>query len=161
MQHNAVNNTNNMPVVVLSSVTVPNYLDTTDIITRHNSKLSHVPNSRMSSILSVGIKDYITHILADKNPNIFVTNETQINAPTYQLIVNISRLDIQKNNDKTGNITLEADWSLVPTDDQQPIQKQKGIFTATGSIATASDIIKLEQTILMQLTNHINLRKLH
>ncbi|MDI2091092.1 PqiC family protein [Commensalibacter oyaizuii] len=150
------NYTNSAPVIYVSQVTVPDYLNTTDIITRTQSTLNHSPNGRMSSILSIGATEFITHVLADKNPNLFITNQTQIEPPTYQLMINISRFDVQEDASKTGHITLEANWSIVPKNENQSIQKQRATFTAQSKLYNDSDIIELEQNALTQLSTAIN-----
>lgn len=144
------------PTIIITPITIPDYLDTTDIVTRENSSLHHSVNGRMSSVLSVAITDYVTHLLSVKNPTLFITNQRQVGMPTSQILINISHLDVQNLGNQNGSAILEADWSIIPRNEHLPINKQKGTFFASGSIASDSDVIKIEQALLIQLVNQIN-----
>lgn len=144
------------PTIIITPITIPDYLDTTDIVTRENSSLHHSVNGRMSSVLSVAITDYVTHLLSVKNPTLFITNQRQVGMPTSQILINISHLDVQNLGNQNGSAILEADWSIIPRNEHLPINKQKGTFFASGSIASDSDVIKIEEALLIQLVNQIN-----
>lgn len=149
------------PTIIITPITIPDYLDTTDIVTRENSSLHHSVNGRMSSVLSVAITDYVTHLLSVKNPTLFITNQRQVGMPTSQILINISHLDVQNLGNQNGSAILEADWSIIPRNEHLPINKQKGTFFASGSIASDSDVIKIEQALLIQLVNQISKNPLY
>lgn len=149
------------PTIIITPITVPDYLDTTDIVTRENSSLHHSVNGRMSSVLSVAVTDYVTHLLSIKNPTLFITNQRQVGMPTSQILINISHLDVQNLGNQNGSAILEADWSIIPRNEHLPINKQKGTFFASGSIASDSDVIKIEEALLIQLVNQINKNPLY
>lgn len=149
------------PTIIITPITVPDYLDTTDIVTRENSSLHHSVNGRMSSVLSVAVTDYVTHLLSIKNPTLFITNQRQVGMPTSQILINISHLDVQNLGNQNGSAILEADWSIIPRNEHLPINKQKGTFFASGSIASDSDVIKIEQALLIQLVNQISKNPLY
>lgn len=149
------------PTIIITPITVPDYLDTTDIVTRENSSLHHSVNGRMSSVLSVAVTDYVTHLLSIKNPTLFITNQRQVGMPTSQILINISHLDVQNLGNQNGSAILEADWSIIPRNEHLPINKQKGTFFASGSIASDSDVIKIEQALLIKLVNQISKNPLY
>ncbi|MUG09914.1 PqiC family protein [Commensalibacter melissae] len=149
------------PTIIITPITVPDYLDTTDIVTRENSSLHHSVNGRMSSVLSVAVTDYVTHLLSVKNPTLFITNQRQVGMPTSQILINISHLDVQNLGNQNGSAILEADWSIIPRNEHLPINKQKGTFFASGSIASDSDVIKIEQALLIKLVNQISKNPLY
>lgn len=149
------------PTIIITPITIPDYLDTTDIVTRENSSLHHSVNGRMSSVLSVAITDYVTHLLSVKNPTLFITNQRQVGMPTSQILINISHLDVQNLGNQNGSAILEADWSIIPRNEHLPINKQKGTFFASGSIASDSDVIKIEEALLIQLVNQISKNPLY
>ncbi len=149
------------PTIIITPITVPDYLDTTDIVTRENSSLHHSVNGRMSSVLSIAVTDYVTHLLSVKNPTLFITNQRQVGMPTSQILINISHLDVQNLGNQNGSAILEADWSIIPRNEHLPINKQKGTFFASGSIASDSDVIKIEQALLIKLVNQISKNPLY
>ena len=115
----------------------------------------------MSSVLSVAVTDYVTHLLSIKNPTLFITNQRQVGMPTSQILINISHLDVQNLGNQNGSAILEADWSIIPRNEHLPINKQKGTFFASGSIASDSDVIKIEQALSIQLVNQISKNPLY
>lgn len=149
-------NSNNAPVIYISRVTVPDYLNTADITTRNGNSLNHSVNGRMSSILSIGATGLITNLLTDKNPNLWITDQAPVSPPNYQVRINIRRFDLEAQADKAGTLTLEASWSIIPQDTNAPVQKQRTNFVVQGSTQTDSDVVKLEQNALMQLSDNIN-----
>lgn len=149
-------NSNNAPVIYISRVTVPDYLNTADITTRNGNSLNHSVNGRMSSILSIGATGFITNLLTDKNPNLWITDQAPVSPPNYQIRISIRRFDLEAQSNKTGTLTLEASWSIIPQNEKNPVTKQRTNFVKQGSIQTDSDIVKLEQNALMQLSDNIN-----
>lgn len=148
------------PFILVTRVTVPDYLDTADIIIRRGAALNRSQNGRMSSVLSVGATELVTHYLAMQRPDALVTNQNQLMLPQYQIIINISRFDLNETSAGMGVATLEANWSIVPENEKNPIENQKGLFTKNGSIKNDSDIIKLQQDALIELAKHIDIRNL-
>lgn len=149
-------NSNNAPVIYISRVTVPDYLNTADITTRNGNSLNHSVNGRMSSILSIGATGFITNLLTDKNPNLWITDQAPVSPPNYQIRISIRRFDLEAQSNKTGTLTLEASWSIIPQNEKNPVTKQRTNFVKQGSIQTDSDVVKLEQNALMQLSDDIN-----
>lgn len=149
-------NANNATVIYISRVIVPDYLNTADITTRNGTALNHSANGRMSSILSIGATGLITNFLTDQNPNLWITDQAPVSPPKYQLRINIRRFDLQTQPDKSGQLTLEASWSIIPQDTNTPIQKQRTSFVVQGPIETDNDIVKLQQKALTQLSGNIN-----
>ena len=138
-------------VIEIRRVTVPDYLDTQDILVRDGSTLQRSAHGRWATRLSLGVTRYLTGLLAARHRDALVTDQPQIETPDARIFVTISTLDVTS----AGVATLEADWTLVPRDPARPTRRQRGRFVAKGSVATDQDVVDLMQAVLTQLTDAI------
>ncbi|KXV44048.1 PqiC family protein [Gluconobacter roseus] len=139
------------PVLDVSHVTLPDYLDNQDILTRHGDQLDRSPNGRWGSRLSQGVTDLLAAHLGRDWSSYIVTTQPLAETPALRLAVNISRLDLDSN----GQGSLEADWAIIPSDEHQPVLRSRGSFTAQGSIATDASKVVLTRALVEQLAARI------
>jgi uncharacterized lipoprotein YmbA len=143
-------------VIEIARVTLPDYLDTQDILVRNGNTLERSHQGRWASRLSLGITDLLTARLAQRRPDALVTDQPQTQAPSYRILINISRLDVTVG----GVATLEADWLIVPRDPAMPTRRNRAQFSATGPVATDQDVVALEEGVLDRLANAIDVTRL-
>ncbi|PPQ29945.1 PqiC family protein [Rhodopila globiformis] len=142
------------PVVIeIPRVTVPEELDNTDIVYRTGDVLHRSEKGRWTSRLSVAITARLAARLAARRPDALVTDRAQAEAPTYRLLVNIDRLDVTA----AGTATLEADWTIVPHDEKQPIRRDRARFEATGPVAKDQEVVALVGGLVDRLAGAIDL----
>lgn len=139
-------------VVAVARVTVPDELDTQDIVVRDGSVLNRSRLGRWASRLSLGVTDRLTQRLARLRPHVLITDRPLTETPSDRLLVNISRLDVTT----TGVATLDADWLIVPRDPATSTQRDRAHFTATGPVASDQDVVNLVETLLDRLSGAIN-----
>ncbi|GBQ30394.1 outer membrane lipoprotein [Gluconacetobacter sacchari DSM 12717] len=139
------------PVVTVSRVTLPDYLDGQDMIVRDGNRIERSAAARWASRLSLGATDLITARLAQGRTDLFVTDQPQVLPATWRLAVNISRLDIARD----GTASLAADWSIIPHDERQPLLHQRATLTRQGPAATDEQVAALTQAILDDLAERI------
>ena len=108
-------------VIEIRRVSVPDYLDTQDILVRDGSTLQRSAHGRWATRLSLGVTRYLTGLLAARHLGALVTDQAQIETPDARISVTISTLDITS----AGVATLEADWTLVPRDPARPTRRQR------------------------------------
>ncbi|HEY1412954.1 MAG TPA: PqiC family protein, partial [Rhodopila sp.] len=117
-------------VIAVSRVTIPDELDTEDMLIRDGNTLRRSQRGRWASRLSLGITDRLTERLAARYPRALVTDRPLTETPSERILVNIGRLDVT-----TGGVaTLDADWMVVPRDAAAPARRQRGHFSATGPV---------------------------
>jgi uncharacterized protein len=143
-------------VIEVRRVTLPDYLDTQDILVRHGNTLERSARGRWASRLSLGVTDLLTGRLARRRPDALVTDQPQTEAPSYRILINISRLDVTAD----GAATLEADWQIVPRDPAMPTRRDRAGFSVAGPVATDQDVVTLEETVLDRLAGAINITSL-
>jgi uncharacterized lipoprotein YmbA len=136
------------PVVIeVRRVAIPDYLDTQDILVRDGNTLVRSTQGRWATRVSMGVTAYLTGALQQRRPDALVTDQTQVDPPTYRLFVTIGTLDITKD----GMATLDADWTITPRNPALPVRRARGHFTSTGPVATDQDVVALMLAVLRQL----------
>jgi uncharacterized protein len=138
-------------VVEIRRAAVPDFLDNQDILVRRGSTLVRSSQGRWASRLSLGATHFVTGQLAQRRPDILITDQPQIEPPDYQVFLTISTLDVTAG----GTATMEADWLIVPRNTAQPSQRKRGAFTVTGSTATDQGVVSLNTALFQQLADAI------
>ena len=152
-----------MPTVIeLTRVTLPDYLDTQDILVRRGSVLDSSHTGRWASRLSLGSTELLAARLSQARPDALVTDQPQTSTPTYRLVVNISRLDIAAGpaSSPTGTGTLEADWLIVPRDAARPTLRDRVRLAVAGPVGSDQDVVSLETMLLSRLADAIDIARL-
>jgi len=134
-------------VIAVARVTIPDELDTEDIVVRDGSTLQRSHLGRWASRLSLGITDRLTARLAERQRNALVTDRPLTETPSYRVLVNIARLDVSAG----GVVALDADWQILPSDPAMPTVRDRGHFEASGPVATDQNVVTLVGGVLDRL----------
>jgi uncharacterized lipoprotein YmbA len=140
-------------VIAVARVTVPDQLDTEDIVVRDGSTLRRSRLGRWASRLSLGITDRLTERLAAQRPDALVTDRPLTQTPTERILINISRLDVTA----AGTAVLDADWLIVPRDPAEPTRRDRGQFSVTGPLGTDQDVVTLVGLVVDKLAGAIRI----
>ncbi len=148
-------------VIAVARVTLPDYLDTQDILVRRGNALESSHRGRWASRLSLGATELLTGRLAQSRPDALVTDQPQTTAPSYRLLINISRLDVAIEGGATnGRATLEADWLIVPRDPAVATLRDRTRVSVTGPIGTDQGVVAMETDVLNRLAGIIDVKGL-
>lgn len=148
-------------VIAVSRVSLPDYLDTQDILVRRGNALEASHLGRWASRLSLGVTELLTARLARSRPDALVTDQPQGGVPSYRLLINVSRLDVAADGGATeGSAALEADWAIVSHDPAVATLRDRVRLVATGPIGTDQDVVALEAKLLGQLAGAIDITRL-
>ena len=143
-------------VIEMRRASVPDNLDSQDILVRNGSTLVRSTRGRWASRLSLSVTTYLTARLAQRLPAALVTDQPQIDPPDYRIFVTISRLDVTA----AGVATLDADWLVVPRNPARPTWRRRGRFSSTGPVANDQDVVALYRAVVSQLAGAIDVAKL-
>ncbi len=143
-------------VIEVRRVSVPDNLDSQDIVVRDGSTLVRSTRGRWASRLSLGVTSYLTARLAQRRPDALVTDQPQIDPPNYRIFVTISALNVTVN----GVATLDADWLVVPRNPAQDAWRGRGRFTSTSTAATDQEVVALYAAVVSQLAGAIDVARL-
>jgi len=147
-------------VIEVARVTLPDYLDTQDLMVRRGSALDTSHTGRWASRRSLGATELLAARLALTRPDALVTDQPQTTAPSYRLLVNVSRFDIAAEPAGAGRATLEADWQIVPRDAARPTLRSRTSLDAAGPVGSDQDIVALETALLSRLADAIDITRL-
>jgi uncharacterized protein len=140
-------------VIAVGRVTIPDELDTEDIVVRDGSTLRRSSAGRWGSRLSIGITDRLTERLAQRYKNAVVTARPLTETPSERVLVNIARLDVAS----SGTATIDADWVVVPREPGRPVRRERVQISVAGPVATDQDVVTLFGTAVDKLAAAINL----
>jgi uncharacterized protein len=139
------------PVIEISRVSLPEYLDSRDLIVRQGDILERSRTGRWASRLSIAVTDLLTQQLTMRMPAAWVTDEPQARTPDYRLIVHIDRLDITS----SGTGVVEADWEIVPRDASGEVSRYRSRFSMDGAVGTDEAVVHFERRLLDRLASEI------
>ncbi|SEH25923.1 PqiC family protein [Magnetospirillum fulvum] len=118
--------------IELKKVTVPDYLDSTDILRRIGPhELTPSPSGRWGERLSLGLTDALTAAVSRQLPNRMVTNHP-IAAPLWRIAVDVERIDIHDT-----ICVLSARWSITGQENAKKSSWEHATFSE--SAATMDD----------------------
>jgi len=120
------------PVFALDTVTVPDYLDSTDIVRQAGSNEVRVSSSsQWGERLSVGLTRALVSALSRRLPNVVIERRTDDEAP-WRILVDIQHFDIGTN----GECTLSARWHIISANGMTASVGEDGTFTEPGGGST-------------------------
>jgi uncharacterized lipoprotein YmbA len=113
-----------LPHIELKTVTVPDYLDTTEIIRRTASnEVVASPTGQWGERLSAGVRHALSADLARRLPNMVIESR-ETSQPHRRLLVDVERFEIAQD----GRCTLTARWRTTASSGKSDSESQRGTF---------------------------------
>jgi uncharacterized lipoprotein YmbA len=141
-------------VIEVARVSIPDTIDSEDILVRDGATLHRSSKGRWASRLSIGITDLVTSRLAAKLPDTLVTDQPQAGPVSARLMINISRLDVSS----SGAAMLSADWTIVPADPATPLRRDRTSVREQGAVTNDQDVVALIRDLVGKLSDAITVR---
>lgn len=141
------------PVIEVDPLTLPDYLDTVDILLRKGNVLERSSGARWASRLSILATGLLTSQLATRAPDALVTDQWKGTAPDYRILVQVTSLDVTS----AGVASLNAYWQIIPRDRQLQIVRDRTQIRVTGPVATDQEVVDLETELFERLAGAIQL----
>jgi len=126
------------PRVQLQTVAVPDYMDTTDILTRTGqNEIKASSTGQWGERLSQGVTHALATGLASRLPHDFVTLDPSHGKLDRQVMVRVDALDVEPD----GHCVVDATWTVFWNDGRTVVVEGRGTFTSSssGTSALASD----------------------
>lgn len=144
-------------VIAVARVSLPDDLDTEDILVRQGSVLASSHTGRWASRLSLAVTDLLTGRLAASRPDALVTDQPETTSPTYRLLVNISRLDLAVDAGGAGGTAiLEADWMTVALNPTIPVRRDRTRIVLDGPVGDDREVVALTTAVVEKLARAID-----
>jgi uncharacterized lipoprotein YmbA len=135
--------------VQLERVLVPDYLDTTDILTRAGGhELQSSQTGQWGERLSLGITHALRADLAVRLPSRVVAGTQPTDKTVRQILVSVDRFDVWVD----GHCILTANWSLIEKDERDAVLTEHGAFTTPA----ASDGTPGDATVVAAMANAVS-----
>jgi uncharacterized lipoprotein YmbA len=116
----------------LRTVTVPDYVDTTDILRRTASnEVITSATGRWGERVSVGITHALAIDLAKRLPNVAIESRGAYE-PARRLLVDVERFEIGED----GRCTLAARWRIATADNKVASNSERGAFIVAATAKT-------------------------
>jgi len=97
-----------MPVVEVKRVTVPDYLDTTDIVERSGNQLIPSSTGRWGERLSLGMTRALIAALSVRLPG-FVVTASPVTRPAHQILVDVAAFEVMPDR----QVVFVARWTVL------------------------------------------------
>lgn len=140
------------PVTYVPRLSLPDYLDTQDILTRDSSALTRSSNGRWASRLSQSATDLIVARLSQDNPHRMITGYPPLDTPASRLSVTIERMDLTQQ----GEAALVASWTDSPREESHPARQGRTQISVKGSVTDDAAKTALLQKLFEQLADRIS-----
>jgi uncharacterized lipoprotein YmbA len=139
------------PHLEVKTVTVPDYLDTTDILRRSGAnQVMASPTGRWGERVSLGITRALAIDLARLLPGVVIESRGAFE-PGRRLLVDVERFEI----DETGLCTLTARWRITTSGDKVVANSAQGTFVATATSPTDAAVSVAMSSAVDQLAGRI------
>jgi uncharacterized lipoprotein YmbA len=143
----------NLPVIEVRPVRIPDYLDTTDIVTRGPGNMIVTSRgARWGERLSVGISRDIAASLAYRLPRFAVTTSPPLDDADWTLGVDLEALDVVPDHD----CDLMARWTLQHRRDGGPAASDQVTLVENGSFRTDPQVVAGIENLLTRLAERIS-----
>ena len=144
-------------VIEVARVSLPDEIDSEDMLVRNGPTLVRSSTGRWASRLSLQVTDRVTARLAERRPDALVVNRAQAQSPSYRIVINIARLDVLSD----GSGTLEADWQIIPADAAIAAARDRGQFSVRQDASKSDNLVVAEiADLLDQLARAIKINTL-
>lgn len=140
-------------VTEVDRLTLPNAIDSEDILLRDGDVMKRSPTGRWVSPLSLLATNLVTSQLAMRAPNALVTDQWPTGAPDYRIMIHVARLDVASN----GEAVMQADWQILARDPAKHSMRGRAQIRLSGPTATDGDIVRLETSLFERLADAINM----
>jgi uncharacterized protein len=126
------------PVVRLLPVSVPDYLDTREILRRHGrNELTASPTGLWAERLSVGVTHALATSLATRLPDVVVLTDEPRVPPSRQIMVDVLAFDIGTD----GRCLLTAQWAIVSSDGSKVLDRESDSFVEQAPQSTDANLV--------------------
>jgi uncharacterized lipoprotein YmbA len=142
----------NKPTVEVRPVRVPDYLDTTDIVTRGAGRLI-VPSEsgRWGERFSIDLTRAVTAALARQLPRLAVTNSDRWTEPLWEVAIDVDAFDVWP----SESSTLAATWSIMDTRHHRKLAAERVVLTYAGMFRTDAEVVAVMKRQVDELANRI------
>ncbi len=140
-------------IIEVERVTLPDEIDTEDILLRDGPILRRSTKGRWASRLSLQITGLVVHDLAAERPDALVTEHAEAGPPTCRLRIRIAQFYVNAN----GSADLAADWAIIRQAQDNAVTIGRLRVTLHGLVASDQDVVALQKDMVRKLAASIGI----
>jgi len=119
------------PIIELRPVSIPDYMDTTDILVRDGrNEFKASTTGRWGERLSEGITQALWVELSRRLPAFQIARTRPPGQPVAQLLIDVEAFDLFPD----GRCVLSARWTIAAADRRTTLASERGTVTATAPL---------------------------
>ena len=116
-----------MPIIQLRTVSIPDYLDSTDMLWRTGpNEVTPSPTGRWGERLSIGLTQALAAALSRRLPDQVITIQPA-SGPARSIFVDMAKIDISA----AGQCLVAARWRITEADGKTVSERENDIFSET------------------------------
>jgi uncharacterized lipoprotein YmbA len=128
-----------LPIVKIERVRLPDYLDSTDILTRRDGQVVPSQTGRWAERFSIGVTRALTTFLGTRLTSVVVTSGQPMEPPVLRVLVDV--IAFESTTDK--QVLLVARWTITDGAGQKSLAAEQATLTepiagATGDSSTVA-----------------------
>jgi len=140
------------PVLELRTVSLPDYLDTSDILLRDGRNEVRVsPTGQWGERLSTGIAESLRTALARRLPAIRIASSPTPGQPARELMIDVDAFDVQPD----GHCVLTARWTVENPDRQDSGNGGRATIVTKAAASADGAVVAAMETAVDQLAGRI------
>jgi len=144
-----------VPVLEIAHVVLPEYLDTTDIVQRNGAQIVASPTGRWGDRLSIELTRSLAAYIASGVSNMTITMNALSQPSLYRLLVDVETFDVQSSNE----VKLTARWTLLDKGAHKILAARKTVAIEKMQGTGDADIVgSMRRTIIIlakQITSEV------
>jgi uncharacterized lipoprotein YmbA len=140
------------PIVEVKSVRLPDFLDTTEIVTRRpGGEIIASKSAQWGERLSIGLTRTVALSLAGSLPQLVVMASPPLDAPQWQVLIDIDAFDAQVD----GPCTLMARWSIWEGRGNKKVSEGRLLLNEPIGTSTDAHVVAAMNRAVDELANRI------
>jgi uncharacterized lipoprotein YmbA len=126
------------PIVEVWPARVPDYLDTTDIVTRGaGGQIAPSESGRWGERFSIGLAREVTAELTRKLPQLAISTSARSSEPRWEVQIEVDAFDVQP----ASNSTLAATWSIIDVQRHRTLAEERIVLSDRGTFQTDAQVV--------------------
>jgi uncharacterized lipoprotein YmbA len=140
-----------LPAVEVRPVRVPDYLDTTDIVTRGSDGLALASRSgQWGDRLSIGVTRTVVETLTSRLPQLSISQSPPLGLPRWRVRIVIDAFDVAPE-----GTTLVAKWTVVDGASTRPDLDERVVLTSKAPHGRDTEVVAAMRQEIVELSERI------
>jgi uncharacterized protein len=145
------------PILEIERVHLPDYLDTTDIVTSQpDGRIVARSTARWGERLSVGVTRAVADGLEARLTSLAVTTAEPLAPPRWQLLIDVDSFEVDAGGAQSaGRAVLTARWTVLAGNQGEPLREEKVSLVQPIGQGSDPEVVAAMNQLVNQLVDRI------